>query len=80
MKKEPGLAIFGIIASKAKEFVMKREYEKMIAGEMYRPQDLELRQLVERSRDFQYAFNAERDGAKRVALVKDWFGSTGENL
>lgn len=56
------------------------EYEKMIAGQMYNPQDPELRALVARSRDFQYAFNAERDGAKRADLVKDWFGSTGETL
>lgn len=59
---------------------MKTEYEKMIAGEFYRPADPELRSLVEQSRDFQYAFNAERDGAKRAAIVKKWFGSTGEHV
>ena len=36
---------------------MKTEYEKMIAGEPYRPQDEELRQLAARSRNFQYSFN-----------------------
>lgn len=56
------------------------EYEKMIAGQMYRPQDPELRKLTARSKDFQYAFNAERDGSKRAAIVKEWFGSTGETL
>ena len=59
---------------------MKTEYEKMIAGELYNPQDSELRKLVTRSRQFQYAFNAEQDGKKRSKLVKEWFGSTGENI
>ena len=59
---------------------MKTEYEKMIAGELYNPQDSELRKLVARSRQFQYAFNAEQDGKKRSKLVKEWFGSTGENI
>lgn len=45
---------------------MKTEYEKMIAGELYNPQDPELRKLVTRSRQFQYAFNAEQDGKKEV--------------
>ena len=59
---------------------MKTEYEKMIAGELYNPQDSELRKLVTRSRQFQYAFNAEQDSKKRSKLVKEWFGSTGENI
>lgn len=50
---------------------MKTEYEKMIAGELYNPQDSELRKLVTRSRQFQYAFNAEQDGKKRSKLVKE---------
>ena len=36
---------------------MKTEYEKMIAGEPYRPQDQELRQLAAKSREYQYTFN-----------------------
>ena len=56
---------------------MATEYEKMIAGQLYNPQDPELRRLVSRSRKFQYTFNAERDGKRRSALVKEWFGSTG---
>ena len=59
---------------------MKTEYEKMIAGEPYRPQDQELRQLAAKSREYQYTFNQEQDGHKRKAIVKEWFGSTGENL
>lgn len=56
---------------------MKTEYEKMIAGEPYRPQDQELRQLAAKSREYQYTFNQEQDGHKRKAIVKEWFGSTG---
>lgn len=59
---------------------MKTEYEKMIAGEPYRPQDQELRQLAAKSRECQYTFNQEQEGHKRKAIVKEWFGSTGENL
>ena len=36
---------------------MISEYQKMIAGENYSPQDPELRALAARSRDFQYRFN-----------------------
>ena len=59
---------------------MKTEYEKMIAGEPYRPQDEELRQLAARSRNFQYSFNQEQDVRKRSAILKEWFGSTAENI
>ena len=59
---------------------MTSEYQKMIAGENYSPQDPELRGLAARSRDFQYRFNQERAVEKRSAIAKEWFGSTGENL
>ena len=59
---------------------METEYEKMIAGQLYNPQDPELRKLVSRSRKFQYTFNAERDDKRRSDLVKEWFGSTGESI
>ena len=59
---------------------MRSEYEKMIAGEIYRPQDSELRELAARSKEFQYHFNQERDSDRRSAIIKEWFGSTGENL
>ena len=59
---------------------MTSEYQKMIAGENYSPQDPELRALAARSREFQYRFNQERDIEKRSSIAKEWFGSTGENL
>ena len=59
---------------------MKTEYEKMIAGEPYRPHDEELRQLATRSRNFQYSFNQEQDVRKRSAIIQEWFGSTGANI
>ena len=46
----------------------------------YRPHDKELRQLAARSRNFQYSFNQEQDVRKRSAILKEWFGSTGENI
>ena len=39
---------------------MTSEYQKMIAGEVYRPSDPELRALVQASRQKQSAFNKER--------------------
>ena len=59
---------------------MPTEYEKMIAGEFYKPSDPELRALAAKSREKQMAFNAEPDRLKRAEIVKSWFGSTGENL
>lgn len=59
---------------------MKTEYEKMIAGEFYRPADDELRSLVKRSRSYQYQVNSEQDASKRNSLIKEWFGSTGQHL
>ena len=59
---------------------MISEYQKMIAGEIYRPQDEDLRKIRARSKEFQYRFNQERDVEKRSAIAKEWFGSTGENL
>ena len=59
---------------------MASEYEKMIAGDFYRPADPELRALAQASREKQEAFNQEVDPPKGVAIIKEWFGSTGENL
>ncbi|KXT77101.1 sugar O-acetyltransferase [Streptococcus panodentis] len=59
---------------------MRTEYEKMTAGERYRPQDPELEQLALRSKEFQYRFNEEKDSAKRKAIIKEWFGSTGHKV
>ena len=59
---------------------MASEYQKMIAGEPYRPSDPELRALAQASRQKQAAFNREEDPLKGVEIIKTWFGSTGENL
>ena len=59
---------------------MASEYEKMIAGDFYKPADLELRALAQASREKQEAFNQEVDPKKGAAIIKEWFGSTGENL
>ena len=59
---------------------MASEYEKMIAGDYYRPADPELRALAKASREKQEAFNQEVDPKKGAAIIKEWFGSTGENL
>ena len=59
---------------------MASEYEKMIAGDYYRPADPELRALAKASREKQETFNQEVDPKKGAAIIKEWFGSTGENL
>ena len=59
---------------------MASEYQKMIAGEPYRPSDPELRVLAQASRQKQAAFNKEEDPLKGADIIKTWFGSTGENL
>ncbi|KXT79908.1 sugar O-acetyltransferase [Streptococcus oralis] len=59
---------------------MKSEYQKMIAGEFYLPSDPELRQLAQKSRQHQNAFNNEQDAQKRSEIIKSWFGSTGQHL
>ena len=51
---------------------MPTEYEKMIAGEFYKPSDLELRALAASSREKQWAFNAETDRLKRAEILV-WF-------
>ena len=59
---------------------MASEYQKMIAGEPYRPSDPELRALAQASRQKQAAFNKEEDPLKGSEIIKTWFGSTGQNL
>ena len=59
---------------------MTSEYQKMIAGEPYRPSDPELQTLAQASRQKQSAFNREEDPLKGADIIKTWFGSTGENL
>ena len=59
---------------------MTSEYQKMIAGEVYRPLDPELRALAQVSRQKQAAFNKEEDPLKGTEIIKTWFGSTGQNI
>src|SRR5690554_590160 len=59
---------------------MKTEKEKMLAGDMYDPQDSELRQKRMNARRLSRLFNetTEMDGQDRTILLKKLFGSTGE--
>lgn len=59
---------------------MKTEKEKMLAGDMYDPQDSELRQNRMNARRLSRLFNetTEMDGQDRTDLLKKLFGSTGE--
>ena len=54
---------------------MKSEYQKMIAGEPYRPFDPELRSLAQTARQKQASFNEEVDPIKRYGNHKRlvWF-------
>lgn len=47
---------------------MSTEYEKMIAGDFYKPSDPKLRALAASSREKQWAFNAEPDRLKGQRL------------
>ena len=59
---------------------MSSELEKMIAGSLYRSTDPELCELRHRSRLYMKEFNQELDGQKRSQILKQWLGSTGENV
>ncbi|MEW4353704.1 sugar O-acetyltransferase [Streptococcus pneumoniae] len=59
---------------------MKTEREKMLAGELYDAGDTELRALRAKARAYRMEFNQELDGKKRSQLLKEWFGTTGENI
>lgn len=54
------------------------EYEKMIAGELYRPADPELRRLSRHSSDVCFEFNHTKEN--RSDLFQELFGSAGEHL
>ena len=71
---------FDMIIGNEEKKTMISEYQKMIAGEVYRPSDPELRALAQASRQKQSAFNKEEDPLKWAEIIKDWFGSTGQNL
>ncbi|HLR61916.1 MAG TPA: sugar O-acetyltransferase [Lentibacillus sp.] len=61
---------------------MKSEKEKMLNGELYNAADPELTADREQARMLTRLFNQtlETDGLKRVELLKQLFGSTGENI
>src|SRR5699024_1414520 len=61
---------------------MKTEKEKMLAGEMYQPDDPVLLKEREEARRKVRIYNQtlETEGEKRTKLLKEIFGSTGEEL
>ncbi|CAH2713067.1 Maltose O-acetyltransferase [Neobacillus rhizosphaerae] len=61
---------------------MKTEKEKMINGELYNAADSELVKERENARRLTRLYNLtlETEGAKRTELLKELFGSTGENI
>ncbi|MFC4389073.1 sugar O-acetyltransferase [Gracilibacillus marinus] len=61
---------------------MRTEKEIMLAGEMYNPADPELMKDREEARRKVRIYNAttETEVDKRIELLKDLLGSTGENL
>ncbi|WP_078410319.1 sugar O-acetyltransferase [Priestia abyssalis] len=61
---------------------MKTEKEKMLAGEMYNPADPELSKDRKNARSLVRIYNQtlEDEGDKRVKLLKELLGSTGENV
>jgi maltose O-acetyltransferase len=61
---------------------MKTEKQKMLAGEMYDPADPELLKQRENARRLVRLINqtTEKEGDKRISLLKELFGSTGDNL
>ncbi|MFP3668875.1 sugar O-acetyltransferase [Priestia sp. SIMBA_032] len=61
---------------------MKTEKEKMLDGEMYNPADTQLVKDRENARRQVRIYNEtlETEGEKRTQLLKELFGSTGENV
>lgn len=59
---------------------MKTEKEKMLAGEMYTPGSEELTRDYVRGKSITEQFNASTDSDERKRLVKELFGTTGENI
>lgn len=58
---------------------MKRERQKMLAGELYDPMDRELVAAWERARDLCQVLNATREGEQeeRQCLLCELFGASG---
>jgi maltose O-acetyltransferase len=61
---------------------MATEKEKMIKGELYRPNDPQLEQERLEARGITRLYNEtlENETEKRTLLIKQLFGSTGENI
>jgi maltose O-acetyltransferase len=61
---------------------MKTEKQKMIDGELYRPDDLQLIKGRKNARRLTRLFNdsTEEELEKRTELLKELFGSTGKNI
>ncbi|WP_421385217.1 sugar O-acetyltransferase [Bacillus salacetis] len=61
---------------------MKSEKERMLAGEMYDPADPELIKERQEARRLVRLYNqtTETEGDKRVALLKELLGTTGEQV
>lgn len=61
---------------------MRTEKEKMLAGEMYNPADTQLVKDREYARRQVRIYNetSETEGEKRTQLLRELFGSTGENV
>ncbi|MBH0158783.1 acetyltransferase [Fictibacillus sp. 5RED26] len=61
---------------------MKTEKEKMIDGEMYRPDDEQLvnERIQARRLTREYNATTEEEVDKRTSLIKQLFGSTGQNV
>ena len=60
--------------------LLKSEKEKMIAGEYYRPADPELASDRKQARANMKAINHCDDTDQRTALIKNSFGSSGEDV
>lgn len=60
---------FDMIVGNKEKNNMTSEYQKMIAGEFYRPSDPELRALAQASRQKQAAFNKEENPLKGAEIV-----------
>ncbi|PZO96481.1 sugar O-acetyltransferase [Streptococcus halichoeri] len=54
------------------------EKEKMLAGDLYDASDPQLQAERQQARQLMQQFNQEQEGAKRSALLKSWFGATGQ--
>jgi maltose O-acetyltransferase len=61
---------------------MTREWDKMLAGELYDPLDAQLVAARERARDLCQALNAtrERDADERRRITRELFGAGGETV